>query len=139
MTFTYRTGTLSNLTHEQLGKELDSHLPRLYDAHNALNGIAIKGPILNGGFSVMGDVTTVTGSKLGIVTGLANVLSVTASVNNGATASAYTVSARPSQTVRGAIDLFLWQPTSAGVTTPIAATAAVPVHWFATGTSKVST
>lgn len=139
MTFTFRTGTLSNLTHEQLGIELDRSLPRLYDSHSALDGIAIKAPALNGSFSVMSGVTTVTGSKLSIPTGLATIAVVTASQNSGKTATNFTVSANPSASIQGAIDIYVWQPTAAGNTTPTACTTAVPIHWWVTGTSTTST
>lgn len=133
--FTYRPGSLLNLDDERLRKELDNAVPRIYDAHNALRGAAIQAPALNQGFNVQSGTTTVTGSKLGIATGLATVVRVTASQDSGATATNFTVSASPSKGTRGAIDIYVWQPTAAGNTTPIAATSAVTVHWWATGST----
>lgn len=76
---------------------------------------------------------TVTGSSKSIPTGLATVKQVTASIDNGATAHNFTLSATPSAQP-GCIDLYVWQPASSAVNTPIACTSAVPVRWTATGT-----
>lgn len=132
--FTFRTGTFSNLTHEQLSLELDRALPRLYDAHASLNATAIKAPVFGSNFATNSGVATVKGSLLGIATGLATVNHVVASVATGATPSAFTISAQPSQTA-GAIDIYVYQPTSSSVTTPVAGTSPVSVHWYATGTA----
>src|SRR5580765_7773348 len=139
MSFTFRPGTLLRLPLEKLSLELDRHLPRLYDAHNALNGIAIKAPAINGGFAVQGGSAIVLGSKLAIPTGLSQVSTVTASINNGAAPVNSWVTARPSQTVRGAIDIFVWSPTAAGNNTPIASTTNAEIHWYATGTGQANT
>jgi hypothetical protein len=136
--FNFRPGTLLNLPVEDLALELDRGLPRLYDAHNALNGIAIKAPALDGGFSVQAAVTVITGSKLNIPTGLLKVTQVVASISNGAVATNFTVTARPSPGLAGAVDLFVWQPTSSSVNTPIACTSAVAIHWQASGTSTLT-
>lgn len=74
----------------------------------------------------------VTGSSLSISTGLASVSQVTASVDQGATAHNFWVSATPSQQP-GCIDLYVWMPTNAGDNTPIACTTAVTVRWIARG------
>jgi hypothetical protein len=75
---------------------------------------------------------TVTGSSLSVSTGLASVSQVTASIDQGATAHNFWVSATPSQQP-GCIDLYVWQPTAAGNNTPIACTTAVTVRWIARG------
>lgn len=74
----------------------------------------------------------VTGSVKNIPTGLSSVRQVQASIDNGATAHNFWVSAVISQTP-GAVDLYVWQPTAANNTTPIAATTAVTVRWIADG------
>lgn len=76
---------------------------------------------------------TVTGSSKSIPTGLATVKQVTASIDSGATAHNFTISATPSQQP-GCIDLYIFQPTSSTVNTPIACVSAVLVRWAATGT-----
>lgn len=137
MPFTFRPPTFIELPHERLALELDRHLPRLYDAHNALDGQAIKAPSLDHGFGVQSGETTFTGTKLGIATGLALVDRVVASVVSR-TATNITVTAIKSQTVIGGIDLYAWQPTGTADTTPIAATAPVTAHWWASGTAKAT-
>lgn len=75
----------------------------------------------------------VTGSSKSIATGLATVKQVTASIDSGATAHNFTISATPSQQP-GCIDIYIFQPTAAGNNTPIPCTTAVTVRWMATGT-----
>jgi hypothetical protein len=132
--FTFRPPSFYRLDNENLGLELDRSLPRLYDAHSALSGQAIKAPAINGGFSVQSGTVTVTGSKLGIVTGLTTVNQVVASINSNV-ATNITVTAQPSVTVKGGIDIYCWMPTSSSVTTPIAATSPVLIHWWSSGVS----
>jgi hypothetical protein len=77
--------------------------------------------------------TVVTGSQLSIPTGLLTVTAVTATIDNGATAHNFWVSAVISQQP-GCIDIYVWKPTAAGNTTPIACTSAVTVRWSVRGT-----
>jgi len=135
-TFTFRPPTLLHRTHDELELELDRHLPRLYDAHNALAGIAIQAPALNAGFAMVTGSLTVTGSKTGIVTGLATVTRVVVSIAS-ATATNFTVTAQPTPATAGSINIYVWQPTAAGDTTPIACTTAVTIHWWASGTNTL--
>jgi len=82
----------------------------------------------------MSGTETVTGSKTGILTGLTLVERVVSSIDNGATATNLTVTSRVNPLLKSAVDIFVWKPTSSGDNTPIAATTAVTVHWWATGT-----
>lgn len=132
--FSYRPPSFYRLNTENLGLELDRSLPRLFDAHSALSGQAIKAPAINGGFGVQSGTVTVTGSKLGIATGLTTVNQVVASINSNV-ATNFTVTAQPSVTVKGAVDIYVWQPTSAASTVPIACTTAVLIHWWSSGLS----
>lgn len=137
--FTYRTGTFSKLPADRLALELDQHLPRLFNAHASLNATAVKAPALAAGFATISGNLTITGSKTGIITGLTTVQNVTASVNTGSTPNNYTLSARPSPLTPGSIDIYVFQPTAAGNTTPVAATAPVLVHWTASGQADTTT
>lgn len=74
----------------------------------------------------------VTGSQKAIPTGLSAVKNCSGSIDNGSTAHAFTVTVTPSA-MPGAIDIFVWQPTAAGNTTPTAGTTAVTVRWIADG------
>lgn len=75
---------------------------------------------------------TVTGKSLAIPTGLKTVKTCSGSVDNGSTAHNFWVTVTPSQTP-GAIDVYVWQPTSSGNNTPIAGTTPVAVNWTARG------
>ena len=77
--------------------------------------------------------SVVTGKLLSIPTGLNVVTQVTAVIDNGAVAHNLWPSATISQQP-GCIDIYIWKPTAAGDTTPIAATAAVTVRWSVRGT-----
>jgi len=137
--FTFRPGSLSNVKDEHLKVELDRYIGRIYDGHASLNSTAVKAPAFGAGFATNSGNEIVTGSKLGVPTGLSTVNHVATSVSTGSTPNAYTTSAGPSATVAGAIDIFVFQPTAAGDTTPIAATAAVLIHWIATGQAETTT
>lgn len=134
--FKFRTPTFIGLEHHQLVIELDRSLPRLYDAHASLDSTAVKGPTTGAGFSVASGTATFTGSKLGISTGLATVTNAVGSINSGATPHNFWVSALPSKTVTGGIDLYVYMPTSNADNTPILATSSTTVNWWATGTES---
>lgn len=136
---TIRPPSLIGTTSEHLRSEVQNFLQFIWQSHNTLNGVTIQAPATNQGFSVQSGTTSVTGSKLSIPTTLAKVIRVTASIDSGTTATNFTVSARPSPLTLGAIDIFVWMPTAAGDTTPIAATSAATVHWWATGTPGTPT
>ncbi len=131
--------SFEHLEPKKLALEVDRHLPRLFQMHANLAQTAITATTSGNGFGFNSGNEIITGSKLGIPTGLATVQFVTASVSTGSTPNAYTTSAGPSATVSGGIDIYVFQPTSNVDTTPIAATAAVLIHWHATGITKGST
>lgn len=74
----------------------------------------------------------VTGSSLSISTGLASITQANGCISNGSTAHNFTLSVNLSQQP-GCIDIYIWQPTSASVNTPIPCTSAVTVNWSARG------
>lgn len=124
-----------HLSSQRLREELDKWLPRIFGAHGALNSTAIQAAQSGTGFQVVHGSTSVLGSKVGFASGLAQVTNVQASIDNGAVATNFTVSARPSISVLGGIDIYVYQPTAVANTTPIAATTAVTVRWWAQGTT----
>lgn len=136
--FQFRPGSFIGLPLDELSKELDTHLPRLYDAHNVLRGICVQGPALNAGYATVAGTVTFTGSKLSISTGLATVKQVTATIAT-AVATNINVTAIVTPAIAGAINLYAWQPTSSSVTTAIAATTPVTVHWTASGINTLNT
>lgn len=77
-------------------------------------------------------VTTVTGSLIGIPTGLTTVTTASGSIDQGSTAHNFWLTITPSA-FAGAIDIYVWQPTAAGNNTPIACTTAIKVRWVVTG------
>lgn len=133
MAFTFRTPTFLKLPPHDLRVELDRALPRLYDAHASLDGVAIKAPAFGTGFVVDTGNVTVTGSALGIQTRLTTVQQVVVSIDNGAVATNNTVTGRVTPTNASQIDVFVWQPTAAGNTTPIASVSPIIVRWWCSG------
>jgi len=75
---------------------------------------------------------TITGSKVGIPTGLTTVRQVQGSIDNGSTAHNFYCSVVLSK-LPGCIDIYVWQPTAVNNVTPIACTSAVVVRWVADG------
>jgi len=125
--------SLLKVSDQMLRNESDRGFTRIYQAHNQLQNTAILGPTSGAGFKVMSGHETVTGSDTGLATGLATVAQVIASIDNGATATNFWVTARVNPVNHSLIDLFVWQPTAAGNNTPVACTTAVVVRWWVTG------
>jgi hypothetical protein len=117
---------------DQLKVEVDKWMQRIYTAHANLNGTAIQAAATGGAFQIAVGNESVTGSKTGIDTGLDEVAQVLASIDNGSTATNFWVTATIHPSDKSQIDLYVWKPTAAGNTTPIAATTAVTVRWLAT-------
>ena len=137
MTFTYRPPSFLSISDTRLKHEIDQQVSRIYSAHAVLDGTAIKGPTIGAGFACNSGQATVTGKQLGISTGLTAVQHVVASIASS-TATNISVTAVVTPSNPATIDLYCWQPTSASVNTPIAATTAVTVKWVVTGTSTES-
>lgn len=108
----------------QVSRDLDTAIQRSYEGMTLLESMIA---------STQQGQTTVTGSLTGIPTGLTTVTQVSGSIDLGSTAHNFwlTITLSPSP---GAVDVYVWQPTAAGNTTPIACTTAVTVRWTATGT-----
>ena len=123
---------------QHVAQNTNKNMQRIFTAHQTLDGTAIKAPTLGGGFAVNSGSLTVTGSKTGIASGLTAVTQVVASIDNGATATNFWVTARVTPTNAAQVDVFVWQPTAAGNNTPIAATTPVTVRWWCSGTSTAS-
>jgi len=90
------------------------------------------------GYKIARGVATITGTGT-VVTGLATVVSVTASMQttpsltNGTQATA-SVGDQAGTPAAGSVILSVWKPTASGDATPIASAAAVAVNWIAVGT-----
>jgi len=124
-----------------LGANLDRDMKTIYSSHSALSNTAVKAPAFGAGFAMASGVASVVnGQKLGIPTGLASVDHVTASLNsgNGVPLNQW-ITSQPSLTVPGAIDIFIFKPTSNVDNTPIAATGTLVTHWIATGQASTTT
>jgi hypothetical protein len=130
--------SLINASDQIFRNEADRGFSRIYQAHTQLQSQAIVTPVVNGaylGFTGYHGSTTVTGSKLGVATGLTTVTRVVAMINSDGLPLNELVTARPAKAgPDGAIDLFVWKPTAAGDTTPIASTTAQNVEWWVMGT-----
>ena len=134
MSFTFRPPSFLKFSSTDLRIELDRSLPRIYDAHASLDGVAIKAPAFGTGFCVDTGSTTITGSKVGIQTRLTTVEQVVASIDNGATATNSWVTATITPANKSQISIYVWKPTAAGDTTPIASTTPTAVRWWCSGT-----
>jgi hypothetical protein len=108
---------------EQASRDLDTSIQRAYANDSQLESMIA---------CTQFGQTTVTGSSLSIPTGLTSVSQVTATIDQGATAHNFTISASPSQQP-GCIDIYVWKPTAAGNNTPIACTTPVIVRWSVRG------
>lgn len=110
-------------TPTQASRDLDAAIQRSFEnAYRAETMIACT----------QHGAATVTGSAVGIPTGLSSVRSASGSVDSGAAPHNFTVSVTPSQTP-GAVDIHVFQPTSKTDNTAVAGTAPVTVRWIAVG------
>lgn len=145
-TFVYRPPSYLNLPvhphggfESRLNTQLDRDIPLIFSSHATLQATAIQAPLNGNGFAVNFGASTVTGSLTAIVSGLTKVEHVVASIDNGATATNYTVTARVHPSDLSKIDLYVWMPTASGDTTPIAATGPVVVRWWVSGEAETTT
>lgn len=111
-------------------KNLDISMRVIFDALTELEDKGLSSP--TSGFQVVSGTTTVTGSVLGIVTGLSSVARVIASIEGGDAVNEW-VTARQTPDTDGSVDLFVWKPTGVADTTPIASTTAREIAWIAFG------
>ena len=121
----WRPGSL-----EHIDKELDLGMRVIFDALATLENKGLSSP--TSGFQIVTGTTTVTGSVLGIVTGLSSVARVIASIESGDAVNEW-VTARQTPDTDGSIDLFVWKPTASGDNTPIASTTAREIPWVSFG------
>lgn len=132
--FTYRPPSYLTVHDENLRVQLDKDISTIFSAHGLLSSTSVQGPTNGSGFTALSGATNVTGSKLSVPTGLASITNVTGSLNTGATPHNFTLSITPSKSgPAGSIDIYVFQPTSASVNTPVPATTAQIVNWWATG------
>ena len=114
---------------------LDLAIKTAYDSIYGLENSSPQLPDALIGSSQSAGALAVTGSAKSVATGLKTVSNVVVSIDNGAVATNLWVTATPSATVMGAIDIFVWKPTASNNNTPIAATSAVNIRWHAWGTN----
>lgn len=116
--------------------ELDLAVKTIYERVDNLGLSSPQAPTKLTGSAITNGIAKVpsTGVLKGIATGLSTVSNVVVSIDSAGAPTNLTVSANPSPRVAGGIDIYVWQPTSASVTTPVAATVASIVRWHAWGT-----
>lgn len=126
----WRPGSFVSIEAEQQGRELDLAFRVAFDGLTQNESNALQNPS-GQNLRVTWGNSSVTGSLTRISTGLATVLQVTASLDSD-------VAINESVTVtlgdEGEMSLFVWKPTAAGDTTPIASTTQRTVRWIAVGT-----
>lgn len=123
----YRPGPLLDI-------EADLGMKTAYDRVDTLEQTRPAVPEALNGSRMSHGAISVTGSLKGVATGLNTLSNVIVSIDAGVAPSNLVVTATPSNTVPGTFDVFVWKPTSASVTTPIAATSPATVRWHAWGT-----
>jgi hypothetical protein len=114
---------------------LDLAIKTAYDSIYGLEASSPQLPDALVGSSQSAGALAVTGSAKSVATGLKTVSNVVVSIDNGSVATNLWVTAAPSATVMGTIDIFVWKPTASNNNTPIAATSAVSIRWHAWGTN----
>lgn len=98
------------------------------------SGLANAVAGVGAGYKIARGSTSVTGATAGdVTTGLATVVSVTATLGEDASLAGNNATAALGGTA-GHITLKVWKPTASGDCTPILATAAKVVNWIAVGT-----
>ena len=110
--------------------ELDNALKLAFDSVYSLENIAVLS--VETGITIASGTSKVTGSEKEIATGLSEVVRVVACLEI-ATAVNEWVTAEPSPTLVGGVDIYVWKPTAAGDNTPIAGTTERDVAWIAWG------
>lgn len=113
---------------------LDTAFKATFDNIYGLEATSPQVPDDLKGSGISSGALKVTGSAKGIVTGLDTVSNVVVSLDSGPAASNLWVTATPSTTVKGAFDVYVWKPTGAGSTVPIANGTVTTVRWIAFGT-----
>lgn len=97
---------------------------------------AVAQPSVEGvgpGYAIARGVSSITGTST-FATGLATVVACGASLGENAALTGNAVSVDPAPGTAGQITVKVWKPTASGDCTPIAATAAKSVNWWAIGT-----
>ena len=100
--------------------QLDTALKTIFQ-----HSYALEQSFASGSLKVKGHVKAVA-------SGLNTLSDIVVSIDSGSAPSNQWVTATPSATP-GAFDVYVWQPTSAGSTVPIASTVATLVRWHAKG------
>lgn len=126
----WRPGSFIDLETEQQGRELDLAFRVAYDSLTQNESNSLQNPS-GQDLRVTWGSALVTGSLTRIATDLATVVEVTASIDSD---SAINENVTVALGDEGEISLFVWKPTGAGDTTPIASTTERRVRWVATGT-----
>ena len=122
----------------ELGANLDRDLKTIYTSHAALHNTAVKSPIVGAQFSLDSGNVIVTGTKLNCGTSLTSINQIVGALSTGATPNACTLSIGPSPNNPAQFDVYVFEPTAAGDTTPILSTTPRLVRWIATGTSPTN-
>lgn len=126
----WRPGSFVNVPPEQQGKEIDLAFRVAFDSLAQNESKGLQNPS-GQDLRVTWGSSSVTGSLTRISTGLAAVVQVVASLDSAAAINEIVTVALGDE---GEIALFVWKPTAAGDTTPIASTTARTVRWIAVGT-----
>lgn len=130
----WRPGPFEGIPGDIDRSQLDTAFKAIFDHSYGLEQQATLTPkALNGSATAAGSLK-VTGSVKAVASGLSTLSNIVVSIDSGGQPSNITVTANPSAHTAGAFDIQVWQPTSSGNNTPVAASAPVTVRWHAWGT-----
>lgn len=116
--------------------DIDLAMKTIFDSTYGLKATAVTAvSALQGSKMSSGAITVPAGGSMkAIASGLGTLSNIIASIDNGSTPTNMTVSATPNTVTPGTFDLFVFQPTSSSVNTPVLATTPVLIRWHAWGT-----
>lgn len=134
LTKRWRPGPFEGIPGDLDRAQLDVALKAIFDHSYGLEQQATLTPPSLNGLSVSTGSVVVKGSVKAVASGLKSLSNVIVSIDNGSLATNLTVTATKSAHTPGAFDIYVWKPTAANDTTPIAATVPVTVRWHAWGT-----
>ena len=127
----WRPGPLRNASDQKLRDEADEGFKHIYTLHYGLADSAVIGAG-NTGYKQQLGSTTVTGSK-SVPTQMTTVTNVHAMINSKGAPLNEWVTAQPSKSIQGGIDITVWKPTASGDNTPIASTTPWEIQWVVQG------
>lgn len=116
-------------------QNLDLAIKTAFDNTSNLESTSPQSPVALHGSQISSGAVVVTGVMKGVATGLGTLSNVVGSVDTGGTPNSFTWSVTPSTSTPGTFDVYIFQPTSSSITTPVQSSSPVTFRWLAWGTA----